>query len=183
MLIYTDFTDFTQIYSNFTTLRKFYTEFTFWDGLILHSDDKLITISEKKYTECKVYEKKWGGTISERDDENYFRTGRRSGNLYLRHEYDERFHEAPAGQPGLYQPDDHLPEPVDWHFGGRRVHCHYSVFVSLGGHSSNPGQIWAYWLEQRCVCALWPEYRHLQSPRSWPLLAPAATPSAPPLST
>lgn len=46
--------------------------------------------SQKKYTECKVYEKKWGGTISERDDENYFRTGRRSGNLYLRHEYDER---------------------------------------------------------------------------------------------
>ena len=90
MLIYTDFTDFTQIYSNFTTLRKFYTGFTFWDGLILHSDDKLITISEKKYTECKVYEKKWGGTISERDNENYFRTGRRSGNLYLRHEYDER---------------------------------------------------------------------------------------------
>ena len=95
--IYRDFTDFTQIYSNFTTLRKFYTGFTFWDGLILHSDDKLITISEKKYTECKVYEKKWGGTISERDDENYFRTGRRSGNLYLRHEYDER---VPAESSG-----------------------------------------------------------------------------------
>ena len=31
-----------------------------------------------------------GGKISERDDENYFRTGRRSGNFYLRHEYDER---------------------------------------------------------------------------------------------
>ena len=40
--------------------------------------------------ECKIYEKKWGGIISERDDENYFRTGRRSGNFYLRHEYDER---------------------------------------------------------------------------------------------
>ena len=48
MLIYMDFTDFTQIYSNFTTLRKFYTEFTFWDGLILHSDDKLITNLRKK---------------------------------------------------------------------------------------------------------------------------------------
>ena len=53
MLIYTDFTDFTQIYSNFTTLRKFYIEFTFRDGLILHSDDKLITISKIKYMECK----------------------------------------------------------------------------------------------------------------------------------
>lgn len=95
--IYRDFTDFTQVYSNFTALQKFYTGFTFWDGLILHSDDKLITISEKKYTECKVYEKKWGGTISERDDENYFRTGRRSGNLYLRHEYDER---VPAESSG-----------------------------------------------------------------------------------
>ena len=31
-----------------------------------------------------------GGKISERDDENYFRTGRRPGNFYLRHEYDER---------------------------------------------------------------------------------------------
>ena len=97
MLIYTDFTDFTQIYSNFTTLRKFYIEFTFRDGLILHSDDKLITISKIKYMECKIYEKKWGGIISERDDENYFRTGRRSGNFYLRHEYDER---VPAESSG-----------------------------------------------------------------------------------
>lgn len=47
--------------------------------------------------ECKIYEKKWGGIISERDDENYFRTGRRSGNFYLRHEYDER---VPAESSG-----------------------------------------------------------------------------------
>ena len=60
MLIYMDFTDFTQIYSNFTTLRKFYTEFTFWDGLILHPMINLLQ-SQKKYTECKVYEKKWEG--------------------------------------------------------------------------------------------------------------------------
>lgn len=98
MLIYTDFTDFTQIYSNFTTLRKFYIEFTFRDGLILHSDDKLITISKIKYMECKIYEKKWGGIISERDDENYFRTGRRSGNFYLRHEYDERVPAESSGE-------------------------------------------------------------------------------------
>lgn len=42
--------------------------------------------------------KKWGGTISERDDENYFRTGRRSGNLYLRHEYDERVPAESSGE-------------------------------------------------------------------------------------
>ena len=110
-----DFTDFTQIYSNFTTLRKFYTGFTFWDGLILHSDDKLITISEKKYTECKVYEKKWGGTISERDDENYFRTGRRSGNLYLRHEYDifvRRVDEERISLKNLWI--FHMDEFLDW---------------------------------------------------------------------
>lgn len=88
--IYRDFTDFTQIYSNFTTLQKFYTGFTYGNGLILHFNVTIITISKIKYMECKIYEKKWGGTISERDNENYFRTGRRSGNLYLRHEYDER---------------------------------------------------------------------------------------------
>lgn len=51
--IYRDFTDFTQVYSNFTALQKFYTGFTFWDGLILHSDDKLITISEKNIRSVK----------------------------------------------------------------------------------------------------------------------------------
>lgn len=51
--IYRDFTDFTQIYSNFTTLQKFYTGFTYGNGLILHSDDKLITISEKSIRSVK----------------------------------------------------------------------------------------------------------------------------------
>ena len=51
--IYRDFTDFTQVYSNFTALQKFYTGFTFWDGLILPSDDKLITISEKSIRSVK----------------------------------------------------------------------------------------------------------------------------------
>ena len=55
--IYRDFTDFTQVYSNFTALQKFYTGFTFWDGLILHSDDKLITISEKMLMCGKVTHK------------------------------------------------------------------------------------------------------------------------------
>ena len=59
MLIYTDFTDFTQIYSNFTALQKFYTGFTFWDGLILHSDDKLITISEKSIRSVKLMKRNW----------------------------------------------------------------------------------------------------------------------------
>jgi len=58
--IYRDFTDFTQIYSNFTTLQKFYTGFTYGNGLILHFNVTIITISKITYMECKVYEKKMG---------------------------------------------------------------------------------------------------------------------------
>ena len=78
-----------------------------------------------------------------------------------RYGYDERRYGSPAGFPGIYQPDDPLFQPSAGDLGRRCFYSNHPVILRFGGNSANTGRQRADRPSQRCLCPVWPKYRHL----------------------